>query len=403
MSILHVDLNSFYASCAVVASDGKYNFDTPLIVCGDPAKRHGIVLAATYVVKSKGVGAGMPLNEAMRLCPEAILVGSDFRLYKYYSDKFMAILRNYSPLIMRYGIDEAYIDYTGCEHIFGTPIEVAEIIRQRVKKELGLTVSIGIGDNLLMAKMGSDYKKPDAITIIDHDAWNEKIMPLPVDRLMYVGRHTAEKLNQLGIMTIEQLSKSSPIMLESIFGVNGRVMFENANGIDKQKITLETDPIKGISNSMTLAGDAITKDEMLSALMFQVEKVAYRLRQAGFIARVVSVHFRFKDLTHVSRQMTLDRATDVTDELFSYAKTLALKLYTGKPIRQVGFRATGLSSDGEQLSFFDGEAHERAKKRDAAIDKLRDKFGSSVIVRGSTLANNLIADERDDYSPFAKS
>ncbi|MEG1547328.1 MAG: DNA polymerase IV [Clostridia bacterium] len=398
--ILHVDMNSFYASCAVMKSGGLYTFETPLMVCGDPKKRHGIVLAATYPVKKTGVRAGMPLWEAKQRCPNAVVVEPDFRLYMDYSNRFMHIIRSYSPLIMRYGIDEAYIDYSGCEHIFGPPETVAEIIRERVKRELGLTVSVGIGENLIMAKMGSDYKKPDAITSLNRESWKKLIWPLPASNLMYVGKATERKLGDMGVRTIGQLAGMSLELLKSIFGKSGADMWMHANGMDNTHIKYVEDPQKGIGSSMTLPQDVTSTKDLLAALLLQTEKVAYRLRQAGMRARVIAVHVRFDDLTSRSCQTTLEKPTDITQEIYNEARLLIPRLMIGRPVRQAGIRVAKLTSEGEQISLMDAEHREKLHRLDAATDAMRAKYGSDVLMRGSTM--RFEQDEFDEFSPFVK-
>ena len=402
MSILHVDLNSFYAHCSILASNGKYSFDSPVIIGGDPRKRHGIVLAATYPVKKKGVHAAMTLREACELCPEAAVLPGDHKLYTEYSRRFMRIIKEYSPLVMRFGIDEAYIDYTGCEHIFGPPEEVAHIIRERVKREIGLTVSVGVGDNMLMAKMGSDYKKPDAVTVVTKEFWDEHIKPLAVDRLMYVGHASAKKLNELGIFTIGQLASLSPNVLKGLFGAVGQDMWLHANGVDERRITFEDEAQKSISSAVTLPGDIQSRDELTAALLTQVDKVAYRLRSMGMKECCVGVSVRYKDLTNRSRQTRLRTATDVTDELYAEAKQLILPLYAEKPIRQVGVKVAQLTDGAEQLSLFGEKEHERKRSMDLAVDELRKRFGTGIVLRGSTVKHGLRDDAEDDFSPFSR-
>ncbi|MCE5235965.1 MAG: DNA polymerase IV [Eubacteriales bacterium] len=400
MSFLHVDLNSFYASCAVVESGGAYNFDTPLMVCGDPKRRHGIVLAATYPVKRTGVRAGMPIWEALARCPNAVLVAPDFRLYMRYSDSFMRIVRRYSPLIMRYGIDEAYLDYNGCERIFGSAKDTADRIRERVKKELGLTVSVGVGDNMLMAKMGSDYKKPDAVTEINASNWQEYIWPLPVQSLMYVGKATAGKLRSIGVHTVGELALSSAVLLKEVFGICGQTLWKNANGIDDTRILPGAEPQKGVSKSITLSHNASTLPEICSALLMQTEDVAYRLRALKMRAGVVGIHFRYPDMSGEGRQVSLATPTFVTAELYESVKTLAGVLFRGRPVRQVGVRVAKLSCEPEQMPLFPSEAHERRLRLDCATDKLRDRYGADVLKRAGTLCFE--HDEIDEFSPFVR-
>ena len=398
MSYLHVDLNSFYAYCTVITSDGRYTFDSPIIIGGDESKRHGIVLAATYPVKKKGIHAGMSLREAMALFPEAELVPADYSLYTHYSNKFMDIVKQYSPLIMRYGIDEAYIDYNGCEYLFGPPVEIAYTIKERVKNEIGLTVSVGVGDNPLMAKMGSDYKKPDAVTVVTRDFWREHILPLKVSDLMYIGRSTTLKLNSIGIFTIGQLATASQSVLKAMFGVAGKQMWLHANGIDDQKVLLESDDQKSISCACTLPGDIECIDELYTAILRQTDKVSFKLRQLGMRALVIGVTVKYNDLSHLSKQYKMFSPSDVTGELYDHAKRLVASLYGAKPIRQVGVRVASLVHGREQLTIFEDKLHEKRHKLDCALDELRTRYGNDVISRGSTLCYE--AHDTEDLVPF---
>lgn len=398
--ILHVDMNSFYASCAVRDSNGLYTKDMCLAVAGDPDRRHGIILAATYPAKKLGIGAGMPLWQAKGRCPGLIVVPPDYRGYMETSDRFMAIIGRYSPLIMRFGIDEAYIDYGGCERIFGEPMEAADRIRREVCREIGLTVSVGVGENMIRAKMGSDHKKPDAVTRLDDRAWKELIWPKPVEDLMYVGRATGRKLRNLGICTIGELAGTSPQLLRAVFGVTGRDMWLHANGMDDRRITGETEPQKGISHSMTLSHDLNDKNDICRALLYQTERVAGRLREEGKRARVVGVHARYADLSGEGRQATLHSPTDITAELYCQARQLMLGMLNGKPVRQVGMRACGLTDEPEQISIFDGPRREKQHALDRAVDCIRSRYGSHSIMRGGTMGFEY--DPKEDFTPFAR-
>ena len=399
--ILHVDLNSFYASCAVATSNGKYQFDSKLMVCGSSETRHGIVLAATYPVKKHGIRAGMPTREALLRCPDAVIVPPDYATYVAYSERFMGIVQCYSPAIMRYGIDEAYLDYTGCEHLFGPPMAAANLIRERVKRELGLTVSVGVGDNLLMAKMGSDYKKPDAVTRISRDNWRELIWPMGVENLMYVGKSTAEKLRSMGVKTVGQLAAVDARLLQARFGKSGEELWRHANGIDEARISGEEQPQKGIGNSETLPKSLHTLRQVTDALLVQTDKVAYRLRCAGLYAGVVGVHLRFDDLSGKGKQMKLPRQTNLTETLFSAVKELAKSLYAGQSVRQVGMRVGMLTAEGEQLSLLGADREEKLHRLDAATDLIRGRYGAGALMRGSSMAFD--RETHAEFTPFVKS
>ncbi|MDR0840553.1 MAG: DNA polymerase IV [Christensenellaceae bacterium] len=398
--ILHVDLNSFYASCAVIDSGGQYTFDTPLMVCGDPKKRHGIVLAATYPVKKLGVHAGMSLWQARQLCPQAVVAKPEYHQYMRYSEAFMAIISHYSPLIMRYGIDEAYIDYSGCEHIFGPPEQVAHAIRERVKRELGLTVSVGVGENLIRAKMGSDYRKPDAVTVLDDAAWRALIWPKVVEELQFVGRATGEKLRGMGIFTIGELAQTPERTLRHRFGVTGHELWLHANGLDTRRVTDAPAPQKEISHSITLPQDLVAEEEICRALLYQTERVATRLRKAGMRAGQVGVYVRYADLSGQGKQAALPYPSDLTEELYQNARPLILALRCGKPIRLVGVHVSRLTGEAEQATIFDGPRRDAQHALDRAVDAMRQKYGSHAVMRAGTLQFEY--DEKEDFTPFKR-
>lgn len=398
--ILHVDLNSFYASVAVLDSGGKYTCDTPLMVCGDPAKRQGIVLAATYPVKKLGVHAGMPLWEARSLCPRAVIAPPSYKRYMELSEAFMRIMEGYSPLVMRFGIDEAYLDYRGCEHIFGPPEAAAQAIRRRVRGELGLTVSVGVGDTLIKAKMGSDYRKPDAVTVVDEAAWRRLIWPLPVEALQFVGRSTGRRLRGLGIGTIERLAKTQERYLTAVFGKNGRQLWLFANGMDERRITAQHEPQQGISHSATLSEDATTLQAVARALLYQTERVAARLREMGLRASLVGVRLRYADLRGQGKQGVLARPSDLTGELYGKARELLEAIYLGGSVRQVGVQVGRLTGELEQVSLFDGPRRDSLHRLDRAVDALRAKYGSHAVMRGGTMA--FAYDEKEDFTPFQR-
>lgn len=398
--ILHVDLNSFYASVSVLDSHGFYTPETPLMVCGDPSKRHGIVLAATYPVKKLGVHAGMPLHEALALCPQAVVAPTDYPRYMELSESFMHIMENYSPLVMRFGIDEAYLDYSGCEHIFGPPIQAAHAIRERVKRELGLTVSVGVGDTMIKAKMGSDYKKPDAVTFLDELFWRAHIWPMPVEALQFVGHATGRRLREMGICTIERLAKTQERLLTGTFGKLGRQLWLFANGMDERHIAYEHAPQKGIGHSTTLAQNAPDLPTVCRALLYQTERVAARLREAGFRASLVGVHIRYADLHGQGKQGLLPRPSDLTGDIYDKARQLLESFYTGGPVRQIGVRVGQFTGEPEQISFFDGSARDAKHRLDRAVDALRLKYGAHAVMRGGTMAFEY--DEREDFTPFRR-
>ena len=389
MSVLHIDLNSFFASCEVAASLGKYTNDTKLLVTGDPGMRRGVVLAATYPAKKNGIYAGMPIGEALSRCPDAVCVKANFRLYQEYSDRFMSIIEAFSPSIQRYGIDEAYIDYTGTEHIHGVAMEAAKSISSRVKKELGLTVSIGIAPNKLLAKMGSDYKKPDAITEMSVEFFKQNMWGRPVNQLMYIGRKSQKRLEVMGINTIGALAEVPLLVLQKEFGIVGARMHEYANGIDYSIVETSTEREKGIGNSTTLPYDAKTMDEILAVLLWLAEQTAARLRKTGATTSTLCVSLKDNALKVKSRQAGL-KSTDVTDEIYAASAAIARELWRGEPIRHVGLRLEKLSFEHMQQMRLDNEAYEKKRRLDSCVDKLRGKYGKACVVRGKVLGSEIL-------------
>lgn len=390
-SIFHIDLNSFYASCEIVESGGKYNFDSLIAVTGNPDARCGIVLAASRPAKKFGITAGMPLKEARDLCPDISFVKARFPLYFRMSNHVMSIIRQYSPFMERYGIDEAFIDYTGCERLLGPPEQTAHVIRERIKRETGLTVSIGVSYNKLLAKMGSDYKKPDAVTVITSDNLHSMIWPLPVKDLIFVGRRTAAKLCSMGIQTIGDLAAAPIQMLKDKFGIVGITLWMNANGIDDEKVRSVQDPVKGIGNSSTLPNDALTLDEINVMLLVHSEQVAKRLREINKCCRTVQIHLKDSTLNSRQHQTTLQHPTDLTEDIYSAASRLAAEIWSREKVRQIGVRVAGLSDTTgfEQLTIFYEERHEKRRQLNICMDKLREKFGNNSIIRGTILAEGL--------------
>ncbi len=390
-SVLHVDLNSFYANCEIIASGGKYTYDSKLIVTGNPDARCGIILAASYPAKKYGVKAGMTMADARNLCPGAVFVRARFPLYFRKSKDFMAILRDYSPMIESGGMDEAYLDYTGCEGLLGPAVETAHAIRNRVKRETGLTVSVGVSYNKLLAKMGSDYKKPDEVTVITPDNFQELIWPLPVNNLISVGRQNADKLAAMSIRTIGDLANTPVKILKERFGVNGVVMYMYANGIDNSQVRNKPDPVKGIGNGSTLPNDAQTLDEIKVMLLVHCEQVAKRLREINKACRVVQIGFRDTRLKTKQHQMTLPVPTDLTEDIYYAAAKLAFELWNGEKVRQIRIRVTRLTEadDYEQLSFFPEEKRIKKRHLDQCIDQLRKQYGNNSVCRGSVIAEGL--------------
>ena len=385
-TILHSDINCCYAAIEHLHHpefDGK-----PLAVGGDPDARHGIVLTADYIAKKYGVKTGMALWQAKQVCPEIIFVSPRMDLYLRFSKMAHEIYGEYTDLQEAYGIDESWLDVTDSVSLKGDGYKIAQEISNRMKSELGITVSIGVSFNKIYAKLGSDYKKPDAITTMYRDEFREKAWRLPASDLLYVGRSTSAKLRKLGIRTIGELAGTDVKLLHSQFGKMGDILWAFANGYDDSPVKYEDAhaPIKSIGNSTTTPRDLVNEQDVKIVLTILAESVGARLRENGFRCRVVEISVRDNELFTFTRQRKLGHATNVTREIAEEAIRLFRENYGWqKPIRSVGVRGADLVNDNywEQLDLFSGvEFREKQMKVDTAVDDIRRRFGFYSVQRG---------------------
>lgn len=385
-TILHSDINCCYASIEHLYHPelaGK-----PLAVGGDPEARHGIILTADYIAKKRGVKTGMAIWQARQVCPELNFISPRMDLYLRFSQMAQEIYGEYSDLIEPYGIDENWIDVTGSTSIKGDGYKIAEEISGRMKKELGVTVSIGVSFNKIFAKLGSDYKKPDAITTMYENEFRTKAWNLPVSDLLYVGRSTHQKLLRFGIKTIGDLACADEKMLNSVLGKMGSILWSFANGYDDSTVKVENThaPIKSVGNSTTTPRDLLTDEDVKIVIYMLSESVAARLRKNGFRCRVVEISVRDNELYSFTRQHKIMNATNITAEIAEEAYRIFKENYTWqKPIRSVGVRGADLVTDNywEQIDLFmNMEQREKQIKVDSAIDVLRKRFGYFCIQRG---------------------
>lgn len=384
--ILHSDINSCYASIEHLHHpelSGK-----PLAVGGDPEKRHGIVLTADYMAKKRGVKTGMALWQAKQVCPEITFISPRMDLYLRFSRMAHEICGEYTDLQEPYGIDESWLDVTNSCSLKGDGYQIAQEISNRMKKELGITVSVGVSFNKIFAKLGSDYKKPDAITTMYESEFRMKAWELPVSDLLYVGRSTNKKLESLGIRTIGGLAQMDEKILQSRLGKMGAVLWAFANGYDDSPVKRENTsaPIKSIGNSTTTPKELETDEDVKIMLYILSESVAVRLRENGFRCRTVEISIRDNELYSFTRQCKLDNASNITGEIASMAYRLFKANYRwDKPIRSVGVRGADLVNDNymEQLDLFcDFQMREKQMKMDVAVDDIRRRFGFYSIQRG---------------------
>ena len=379
-------MNSCYASIELLHR--PYLRGKPMAVGGDPEARHGIVLAKDELAKKAGVKTGMALWEARQVCPDITFVPPRMDLYLRFSRLAREIYSEYSDLIEPFGIDESWIDVTASASCKGNGVHIAEEIRQRMKDELGVTVSIGVSWNKIFAKFGSDYKKPDAVTVITPENYRNIVWGSPVEDLLYVGRATRRKLNNLGILTIGDLARMDPEILHSHLGKMGYILSVFARGEDRTPVSVQDyeSPIKSIGNSTTTPRDLTTEEDVKIVTYVLSESVASRLREDNFKCRVVEISVRDNGLYSFTRQHKIRTPTDISEEIAKAAMQLFHENYTWKkPIRSIGVRASDLVDAAYpfQLSLFSNEERRiRQKKVDEMADYLRKRFGFYSLQRG---------------------
>lgn len=397
-SILHIDANAFYAS--VEQQRHPELRGKPIAVCGSQEERHGIVLTASYPAKRRGVKTGMAIWQAKQHCPELIVVPPDMGEYMRISRLARNIYERYTDQVEPFGLDEAWLDITGSTGLFGTPMDIAREISERVKYELGITVSIGVSDNKVTAKLGSDYKKPDAITRIERDNYSEIVYPLPVEDLLYVGSATSRKLRSAGIGTIGQLAETSDDFLQRRLGKMGLVLGSFAKGLDVSPVqrTDHISAIKSVGNSATTPRDLVNDADVQLMLLLLSESVCSRMRELASKCTVVEVSIRNVDLYSFTRQRKLQTPTCSSSEMAQVALELFQANYHwDQPIRSIGVRGSGLvpMTECSQLSLFpDDRQRERRERIDAVVDGLRSRFGYMSVQRAAIYADPQLAGVR---------
>lgn len=404
-SILHCDANKFYASVECLYHPEIRN--KPVVVGGSEETRHGIVLTGNAIAKSKyGVKTGMSLADARLLCPNLIVVPPNYPRYIRFSKMLREIYSNYTDTIEPFGLDECWLDVTGSNLLFGKPEKIADEIRRRVKFELGITVSVGVSWNKIFAKLGSDYKKPDAVTVISKDNFKKIVFPLPVSDLLMVGPATTRKLKNHGIYTIGELANSPSDMLASFLGKMGYVLHSFANGSENSQVTANgySPVIKSVGNGITAPRDLINEEDIKSVQYVLAESVARRLREQGLKGRVLSIGIRDKSLFSFSRQCKLKIATNDTRKLQKNAIELFNSNYsfdTMPPVRALTVSVSELCDENEafQLDMFeDNELAEKLNRLNHTIDGLKDRFGSYCVRQAFLLQDKHLS----DFDPYEK-
>ncbi|HAN21863.1 MAG: DNA polymerase IV [Clostridiales bacterium GWF2_36_10] len=400
--ILHSDMNNFYASVECLYDSSLR--DKPIAVGGDPEQRHGIVLAKNYIAKAYGIQTGEALWQAKKKCPDIIFVPPHFERYLRFSQLARKIYYDFTDQIEPFGLDEVWLDVTGSKTLFGSGKKIADEIRERVKKELGITVSIGVSYNKIFAKLGSDMKKPDAITEIYPDNYSEKIWRLPVGKLLYVGPSTQKKLRYYGIYTIGDLANTDTKYLQSWFGINGIMLWQFANGLDNSPVSIigAKSQVKSIGNSTTTPKDLTCDDDVKITLFLLSESVATRLRECGLLCHTVLIYVRDNKLQSFERQIKLEDPVCVSDiiadKAFYLFKTNMQQEYA---VRSLGVRACDLTMDcNRQIGLLPESVRiMRQEDLENAVDNIRRRFGHYAIRRGIMLADKSLStlNPKDDH------
>lgn len=391
--ILHCDCNSFFASVET-ALNPAYS-GVPMAVCGSEEDRHGIVLAKNELAKKYGIVTAETVYSARKKCPSLVIAPPHYKAYSEYSKRVNEIYARYTDMIEPFGIDESWLDVTASKKLFGSGEEIAERIRKEVKEEIGITVSIGVSFNKVFAKLGSDYKKPDAITVINRENFRQIVFPLPASDLLFVGKKTAEQLSLMGIKTVGQLAAVNPETLKRRFGKMGDMLYKYANGLDDSPVSSEREEAKSVGSGMTFRHDLIDLEECKVGIEYLADDVARRLRRSGMLCETVQLTVKDEFLRVLQRQRPQNPPSDIAKQIAETAFAILLDEWQiGKPIRMLTVTAANLvhaDSYAEQIDIFgeeDYEERKKSKKREETIDTIRAKFGSASIIQGSVMKSD---------------
>lgn len=386
----HIDVNSAFLSWTAIrllAEGETVDIRTiPAAIGGDMSKRRGVILAKSIPAKAFQVTTGEPITDALKKCPTLRIIQPDHKYYHECSHQMLALLENYSPDIRPYSIDECFMTYVPFKNSGETPESAANHIREHIRNALGFTVNIGISTNKLLAKMASDFKKPDLVHTLFPEEVPQKMWPLPVRDLFMVGRSSARTLELLGIRTIGDLAHTDPAILTSHLKPHGQTIWEYANGLEYTPIDTRRHIAKGIGNSTTLSSDVTETAAARKVLLSLAESVSGRLRKAGQCAGMVNVEIKYNDFSTISHQMQLLTPSQNANTLYKYACRLFDEAWNGQPIRLLGIRTSKLSdADAIQMNLFDTVEDKKLQKLDKALDDIRKKYGADAVVRGSFL------------------
>ena len=382
-TILHCDCNSYYASVESISRPELK--DVPMAVCGDPESRHGIILAKNDLAKHFGVQTAETIWQAKKKCPQLTLVSPHHALYEAYSDKINAIYGEYTDLVEPFSIDESWLDVTGTLYRFGTGQQIADTLRRRIREEIGITISIGVSFNKIFAKLGSDYKKPDATTLITRENYQDILWPLSARDMLFVGSASAERLSRMGIETIGAIALAGREQMKSILGRSGETIWAYAMGLDNSPVKsfIDAEPPKSIGNSITFPRDLQGRQEVCAGLLALSDQVASRMRKLGLYCGTVQIQIKDPYLRTISRQQTLSAPTNVTKDIYDTAVAIAEKSWTmSAPVRLLSVTGANLTSCcAEQMTLIDDTTDEKLRntKLDQAMDTIRSRFGKDAI------------------------
>ena len=393
--IFHIDVNSAFLSWEATRRVSLGEDDIrriPSAIGGDREKRTGVILAKSIPAKKYGIKTGEPVASALRKCPDLFLARPDFRLYEESSQAFISIVKEFAPVVEQVSIDECFADFSGTHRIYPDPIQLAHAIKDKIRNELGFTVNVGIGDCKLLAKMASDFEKPDKVHTLFRSEIQKKMWPLPVGDLFTVGAATADKLRHAKIMTIGDLANTEVARVQRLVGQKmGKHIHDYANGIDSSEVLSEPEEAKGYSISTTLEDDIKKADQAYPVLLALADSVTARIRSDGAKAYCVAVTIRDNSFKTRSHQRSLMNPTDISKEVYQISKELFDELWDGyTPLRLLGIALTNITREETmQFSLFQDVSREKARKIDKAKDALNAKFGSATIVRGSSIQTNI--------------
>lgn len=395
-TILHCDCNGFYASVECVKRPQLKK--VPMAVCGDPQSRHGIIVAKNELAKKFQIQTAETVWSALKKCPDLVLVRAHHDEYQKYSRMVNAIYQQYTELVEPFGIDESWLDVTGSRSLFGSGVEIADQLRRRVREEIGVTISVGVSFNKIFAKLGSDYKKPDATTVISRERFREMVWPLPVSALLYVGRSARETLNQLRVHTIGELARFDPNVLTQKLGKMGRLIYDYANGRDESPVRsiYDREPVKSVGNGMTFRRDLLGWDDIRLGVFTLADEIAARMRAKGVKCATVQVTVRDPHFRTITRQRPVSPPTFLSREIGEAVMDMMKNCWNErKPVRMLtvtGSHLIDANQATEQMDLFHPQANRERDKRERlekSIDHLRAKYGQGIVQPGAVVRNDI--------------